>query len=57
MEESPAAAAKELRAEYMEGARWAAAEATTAAAAAAADMDTEAVLVRKSCKWNKTSGT
>ena len=55
----------ELKAEYMEGkeatvvgTRWAAAETTTsAAAAAAADTDTEAVLVRKSCKRNQTLDT
>ena len=53
--------AEELRAEYLEGkaaatvgTRWAAAEATTAAAA---DTETEAVPVRKSCKWNQTPDT
>ena len=51
-----------LRAEYNEGkraaavaTRWAAAEATTAATSEAAGMETEAVLVRKSCKRNQTS--
>ena len=56
-EESPAAAAEELRAEYMEGkaaaavgTRWAAVEATTA-------TDTEAMPGRKSCKRNQKSDT